>query len=108
MVKNMGKGFGTTALIFGSFCIPVSVAMAAFGSILSVGSIWGASSEITSLFSVISWFIPGIASIFGLVGIVVDDSKGRAIAGFVLGLIGLMIAIIVPLVFENLFTSIIP
>lgn len=103
----MGKGFGTAGLVFGSFCIPVSAAMAAFGAIFSVESIWGVSPDILFLFSVIGWLIPGMAALFGLIGIIVDDSKGRAIAGFILGVIGLMIAFIVPLLFENMFPPII-
>ena len=104
----MGNGYGTTALIFGSFCIPVSAAMAAIGSIFNVGGIFSLPPTIVSLLTIISWLIPGIAIIFGIVGIVVDDSKGKAIAGLVLGLIGLIAGIVIRVIIEDFFASLIP
>lgn len=104
----MGKGFGTVALIFGSFCIPVSGAMAALGSMGSLLIFWAIPPALTALISVIGWLIPTIAIIFGIIGIVRDDSKGRAITGFILGVVGLVVGIVIRLLIENFFATLIP
>ena len=104
----MGKGFGTAALIFGIFCIPFGVVMTLLSTVFSMGGIWSLPLEITSFLSLLGWLVPGLAVIFGLIGIIVDDSKGRAIAGFILGFMGLLILFVIHLIFENLFTPLIP
>jgi hypothetical protein len=61
--------FGLTALILG---------------LLSVVTIIVAPFDFYS-----AWSIPPLAIIFGIIGIIKDDLKGMAIAGLVLGVIGL-------------------
>ena len=104
----MGKGFGTAALVFGIICIPFGVVMTLLSSLFSMGGIWSLPPEITSLLSLFGWLIPGLALIFGLIGMFVDDSKGRAITGFILGLMGLIIVFVIQIIFENLFTPLFP
>lgn len=72
-MKNMGETFGLTALIFGLISIP--------------------SGIIAAFISIIGWLIPPIAIIFGIIGTVKDDSKGMAVAGLVLGIVGLTIGL---------------
>jgi len=72
-MKKMRETFGITALIFGLMSIP--------------------SGIIAAFVSIIGWLIPPIAIIFGIIGIVKDDSKGMALAGLVLGIVGLTIGL---------------
>jgi len=102
----MGKGFGTASLVFGSMCIPISAVTAIFSTIFPVGSLFGLPSEISMLLSIIGWLIPSIAVFFGFIGIVVNNPKGRAIAGFTLGLIGIIFGIVIRIYLENIFTPI--
>ena len=68
-----GQTFGLTALIFGLLSIPAGI-IAAFRFY-------------------IAWIIPPIAIIFGIMGIKKDDVKGKSVAGFVLGSVGLVIGL---------------
>ncbi len=44
-------------------------------------------------------YLPVAAIVFGIIGIIVDDSKGMAIAGLILGCIGIIfILLILPLI----------
>ena len=104
----MGKGFGTASLVFGIICIPFGVVMTLLSSVFSTGGIWSLPSEVTSFLSLLGWLIPGLAVIFGLIGMFADDSKGRAITGFILGLMGLIIIFVIHIIFENLFSPLIP
>ena len=65
--------FGLTALIFGVLSIPAGII--------------GAFNDY------IAWIIPPIAIIFGIIGIKKDDPKGRALAGLVLGSVGIIIGL---------------
>ena len=71
-----------------------------------MGKVWGALSLVFALVSLIlgwliiifvpygnyiMWALPILAIIFGIIGIIVDDSKGMAIAGLILGIIALLI-----------------
>ena len=79
-MKNMGEHtFGLTALIFGLMSIP--------------------SGIIAAFISMIGWLIPPIAIIFGIIGTVKDDSKAMAVAGLVLGIVGLTIGLYLILVY---------
>ena len=85
----MGKGFGTTALILGIISISVNWAMGL--------------ASITGVMPVFGWIIiPAIAIILGIIGIVIDDPKGRAIAGLILGIIGLIISYAITTLFAKL------
>ena len=107
-MKNMGRGFGTASLVFGSICIPLGIGFTALRSVFSVGGIWSLPVEISTLLMVLGWLFPSFALIFGLVGMFTDDSKVRAIAGFILGLIGLILVTVIPIIFENIFASLTP
>jgi len=71
--------FGLTALIFGVLSIPAGI-IGAFNFY-------------------IVWIIPPIAIIFGIIGIKKDDIKGRALAGLVLGSVGIIIGLYLLLVY---------
>jgi hypothetical protein len=101
-VINMGRAFGIVSLIFGIISIPLSAAMAAM-------SIWAfIVPSIVPFVSLIGWIFPGIAIIFGLIGIIADDSKGMAIAGFILGIISLIIGFLLSSLIATFFASLIP
>ena len=78
----MGKVFGILALLCGILGF--------------VGWLLFALIPINLPFS--GFYLPGAAIVFGIIGIIVDDSKGMAIAGLILGSIGIIfIMIILPL-----------
>jgi hypothetical protein len=71
-----------------------------------MGKVWGALSLVFALVSLIlgwliiifvpfgsyiMWALPILAIIFGIIGIIVDDSKGMAIAGLILGIIAIIL-----------------
>ena len=93
----MGRAFGVVALIFGVISIPFGGAMAAIGSLTFL------ASDTASIVSILGWLIPGIAIVFGIIGIIADDSKGLAIAGFLLGIIGLIVGFLVRSLIANFF-----
>jgi len=98
----MGRAFGIVALIFGSISIPVSGAMAAI-------SFWSSFlPSIVPIVFIIGWLIPGIAVIFGIIGIIVDGSKGMAIAGLILGIIALIVGFLLRSLIADFFASLIP
>ena len=66
------------------------------------------TSDIVSIIAIFGWLIPGIAVIFGIIGIIADDSKGMAIAGLILGIIGLIVGFLIRSLFANFFDSLIP
>ncbi len=60
----------------------------------------------------IMYALCGLAIVFGIIGIIKDDSKGKAIAGMILGIIALIVwpilwAVIFLVIFAGLFGSII-
>ncbi|MFX1344132.1 MAG: hypothetical protein ACFFBC_00185 [Promethearchaeota archaeon] len=65
--------FGLTALIFGVLSIPAGI--------------------ISAFNNYIAWIIPPIAIIFGIIGLKKDELKGRALAGLVLGSVGVIIGL---------------
>jgi len=72
----MGKVFGILALVFGLLGL--------LGGWLLV--IWLPFGN---------YYLPAAAIVFGIIGIIVDDSKGMAIAGLILGVIGLIVGFII-------------
>jgi len=79
----MGKVFGILALIFG---ILGFIGWLLFGLL-----------PFNLPFS--GFYLPVAAIVFGIIGIIVDDSKGMAIAGLILGIIGIIfILVILPLI----------
>jgi hypothetical protein len=104
----MGRTFGIVAMIFGSISIPLCVAITALSSISSFYSLLLGMPDILVLFSIIGWLIPAIAIIFGIVGIIKDDTKGLAIAGLILGAIALTLGLIIRFIFTSLFTGLLP
>ncbi|NVM46051.1 MAG: DUF4190 domain-containing protein [Candidatus Lokiarchaeota archaeon] len=89
----MGKTFGILALIFG---------------------ILGFFAWIIFLFIPFNlpysgFYIPGAAIVFGIIGIIVDDSKGMAIAGLVLGCIAIVFVwFVIPILILMFFFALIP
>ena len=81
MVQKLGKIFGIIALICGI--------LGFFGWIL-FGLL-----PINLPFS--AFYLPGAAILFGIIGLIADDSKGMAIAGFILGILGLVFIFILPM-----------
>jgi hypothetical protein len=108
VIKNMGRAFGTVAMIFGSISIPLCVAITALSSISSFYSLLLGMPDILALFSILGWLIPTIAIIFGIIGIIKDDSKGLAIAGLILGVIALILGLIIRYMITSLFSGLMP
>ena len=104
----MGRAFGIVAMIFGSISIPLCGAIAAMSSISSFYSLLLGMPDILALFSIIGWLIPAIAVIFGIIGIIKDDTKGLAIAGLILGAIALILGIVIRLMIATLFSGLMP
>ena len=72
----MGKVFGILALVFGL-----------------IGLLGGWLLVLFLPFG--QYYLPGAAIVFGIIGIIVDDSKGMAIAGLVLGVVGIIFVLFV-------------
>ena len=74
----MGRTFGIAALILGIISIPFNAVdpIMLFFDVAPLG--------------ILGWIVPIVAIILGVVGIVVDDSKGMAIAGVIFACIGLI------------------
>jgi len=83
-----------------------------------MGKVFGILSLICGIFGLFGWFIfallpislpfsgfylPGLAVIFGIVGIVTEDGKGMAITGLILGIIGIIIVLVLPFLLVFLF-----
>jgi hypothetical protein len=45
--------------------------------------------------SLFGWILPVIPIIFGIIGIVKDESKRKASAGIILGIIGLIVGVLI-------------
>ena len=84
----MGKVFGILALIFGILGLLLGWLLWLFVPL--------PYSEL---------YISIAAIVFGIIGIIVDDSKGMAIAGLILGIIGLIFGFIVVLVLAVFFLA---
>lgn len=90
----MGKTFGALALVFGLLALLVGWAILIF---VPYGNY-------------IMYALCGLAIVFGIIGIIKDDSKGMGIAGMILGFIALVIwpilgAILIVIIFGSLFGS---
>jgi len=72
----MGKALGIISLIFGILGIAVGWLL---GGLIPFGS----------------YILPGVAIVTGIIGIIVQDSKGMAIAGLILGIIGLVLGFVI-------------
>jgi len=83
----MGKVFGILSLLCGIFGL--------FG--------WLIFAMLPISLPLSGFYLPGLAVIFGIVGIVTEDSKGMAIAGLILGIIGIIIVVVLPLLLVFLF-----
>ncbi|MFX1499070.1 MAG: hypothetical protein ACFFBH_16255 [Promethearchaeota archaeon] len=84
----MGRAYSIVALIFGIISILVGIFIAwadIFGVVYFM--------LIVRFLSLLEWAIIGVAIVFGIFGIIVDKPKGLAIAGLILGIIGLIIRI---------------
>ena len=44
-----------------------------------------------------AFYLPGAAILFGIIGLFADESKGMAIAGLILGILGVVFIIILPM-----------
>ncbi|MFW9969016.1 MAG: hypothetical protein ACFFDF_02370 [Candidatus Odinarchaeota archaeon] len=93
----MGRTFGIVALIFGIISIPLSIVSAVTGGTLGLFGM----PQIGGLIIVLGWGIIAIAIIFGILGIILDDSKGMAIAGLILGIIGLILRLFLGTLFTT-------
>lgn len=107
-MRKMGRAFGIVAMIFGSISIPLCVAIAALSSISSFYSLLLGIPDILALFSIIGWLIPAIAIIFGISGIIKDDTKGLATAGLILGAIALILGLLIRLMIATFFSGLMP
>ena len=72
----MGKVFGILALVFGLIGLLGGWLLVLF---LPYGQ----------------YYLPAAAIVFGIIGIIVDDSKGMAIAGLVLGVVGIIFVLFI-------------
>ena len=104
----MEKNFGAVAVIIGSNCIPLSGAFAAFDSVGRASLPPFNSFELINLFFLLSWLIPTIAIIFGIIGIVTDDSRQNATVGLILGIIGLFVGFFIRFLLDAFLSSVVP
>ena len=87
-------GMGTISLIFGLLALLIGwliMLFVPFGSYIMYG-------------------LCGLAIVFGIIGIIKDDSKGKAIAGMILGIIALIVwpilwTLLFVLIFAGLFSG---
>ncbi len=79
MVQKLGKIFGILALICGI--------LGFFG--------WLLFALIPVVLPYSAFYFPGAAILFGIIGLIADESKGMAIAGLILGIIGLVFIIFI-------------
>ncbi|MFX1496464.1 MAG: hypothetical protein ACFFBH_02950 [Promethearchaeota archaeon] len=83
----MGRAFGIVALIFGIISIPFEI-FAAWVDVF--GGVFG-MLQIANLIIILGWVFIVVAILFGIIGAIGDRPKGLAIAGLILGIIGLII-----------------
>jgi len=79
MVQKLGKIFGIIALICGI--------LGFFGWLLF------ALIPIDLPYS--GFYLPGAAILFGIIGLIADESKGMAVAGLILGILGIVFIVII-------------
>ena len=79
MVQKLGKVFGILGLIFGI--------LGFFG--------WLLFALIPIVLPYSAFYLPGAAIIFGIIGIIAEESKGMAIAGLILGILGIVFFIFI-------------
>jgi len=72
----MGKVFGALSLVF---------------ALVSLLAGWAIVIFLFPYGMYIMWVLPILAIIFGIIGIVKDDSKGLGIAGLIIGIIALIL-----------------
>jgi hypothetical protein len=75
----MGKVFGIIALLCGI--------LGFFG--------WLLFGLIPIVLPYSAYYLPGAAILFGIIGLIADESKGMAIAGLILGILGIVFIIII-------------
>ncbi len=79
MVQKLGKVFGILGLICGI--------LGFFG--------WLLFALIPIVLPYSAFYLPGAAIIFGIIGIIAEESKGMAIAGLILGILGIVFFIFI-------------
>ena len=94
----MGKTFGALALVFGLVSLLLGWLIIIFVPLYG---------------TYVLYAVCGLAIVFGIIGIIKDDSKGMAITGMILGIIALVLwgflwAILFLLIFAGLFGSLLP
>ena len=77
----MGKVFGVLSLVFGLLALLAGWAIQIFVTI-AMGP---------TIATYMLYGICGLAIVFGIIGIIKDDSKGLGIAGLILGIIALIL-----------------
>lgn len=86
----MGKVFGALALVFGLIALILGWALIIF----------------VPFGDYILYALCGLAVVFGIIGIVKDDSKGMGIAGLILGIIAAVVWIFLwAIIFIAIFAS---
>ncbi len=85
----MEKSYGITAFVLGIISIPVSLLAGGFIIYRFL------TDTYIIIIAVIGWIVPILAIGFGLTGAVVCDSKGKAISGIILGIIGITLRILI-------------
>jgi len=92
----MEKTFGENALICCTIFIPVSWALSAL-----VYFIFRLPTIAVTVF-IFTWILPVIPISLGIIGIARDESKGKAAAGFILGLLGLIVEVLINVLITTL------
>jgi hypothetical protein len=85
----MGKTFGALALVFGLIALIVGWALILF----------------VPFGDYITYALAVLAIVFGIIGIVKDDSKGLGIAGLILGIIALILGFIIGFILFAFFLA---
>ena len=99
----MGRVFGIVALIFGIISIPLSIVAAVTEGTFGFFGL----PHIGNLIIILGWVSIGIAIVFGILGIILDEYKGMAIAGLILGIIGLILRLLLGALI-NMFLGLFP
>jgi hypothetical protein len=89
------KDLGINALILGIICIPLGILAAALEGRSFFGFEW-----FIAIFGTIAIFV---AILFGILGSILDESKGLAITGLILGIIGLIVRVVFGPLIRSIF-----
>jgi hypothetical protein len=87
-VQKLGKTFGVLALVFGLVAV-ILVPVFFFVFYFAYGSY-------------VFYALAGLAIVFGIIGMIKDDSKGLGVVGLILGIVALVLWFVLPMILVGL------